>query len=71
MCVCVCVCVCVRVNTIFFLQNVEINDFSSSWANGLALCAILHSFLPDSIPFDDLTPTNRRQNFTVALNVAE
>ena len=52
-------------------QNVEVNDFSNSWANGLALCAVLHSFMPDSIPFDDLTPSNRRQNFTVALQAAE
>ena len=54
-----------------FTQNVEVKDFSSSFADGLALCAILHSFLPDEVPYDDLSPGNRRENFTVAMQVAE
>ena len=52
-------------------QNVEIKDFKQSWSDGLAFCAILHSFLPDKIPYDDLTPNNPRQNFTVAFDAAK
>ena len=55
----------------FFTQNVEVKDFSNSWANGLALCAIIHSFVPDLIPYDDLSPDNQRENYTIALQAAE
>jgi hypothetical protein len=51
-------------------QNVNIKDFRSSWADGLAFCAIMHSFLPDTIPYDDLTPEDRRKNFTLAFDAA-
>ena len=49
----------------------EVKDFSNSFANGLALCAILHSFVPDEIPYDDLSPDNPAENFGVALQVSE
>ena len=52
-------------------QNVEIKDFRQSWSNGLAFCAIIHSFLPDKIPYDDLTPDNPRENFTIAFEAAK
>ena len=61
----------IHLHSLFFTQNVEVKDFSNSWANGLALCAILHSFLPDVIPYDDLSPDNPRKNYTIALQAAE
>ena len=48
----------------------NVKDFRQSWSNGLAFCAILHSFLPDKIPYDDLTPDNPRKNFTIAFQAA-
>ena len=53
------------------MQNVEVKDFSHSFANGLALCAILHTFVPDDVPYDDLSPDNTAENFRVAMQVSE
>lgn len=53
------------------MQNVDIRDFRSSWSNGLAFCAIMHSFLPEAIPYDDLTAEDRRKNFTLAFDAAK
>ncbi|XP_045896720.1 EH domain-binding protein 1-like isoform X2 [Micropterus dolomieu] len=35
-------------------QGVKVTNFSTSWRNGLAFCAILHHFHPDKIDFDKL-----------------
>jgi len=58
-------CVCL------FPQNVNIQNFSSSWSNGMAFCALVHSFFPDAFDYDSLSPSNRRQNFEVAFSAAE
>ncbi|XP_066584014.1 cytospin-A isoform X7 [Prorops nasuta] len=52
-------------------RNIDITNFSSSWNDGLALCAILHSYLPDKIPYDTLTPVEKRRNFSIAFSAAE
>lgn len=52
-------------------RNIDITNFSSSWNDGLALCAILHSYLPDKIPYDSLTPSEKRRNFSLAFSAAE
>ncbi|XP_024943276.1 cytospin-A isoform X2 [Cephus cinctus] len=52
-------------------RNIDITNFSSSWNDGLALCAILHSYLPDKVPYDSLTPTEKRRNFSIAFSAAE
>ena len=51
-------------------QNVKITNFSSSWADGLAFCALIHSFLPDAFDYDQLNSTNRRHNFELAFETA-
>lgn len=51
--------------------NIDITNFSSSWNDGLALCALLHTYLPDQIPYSELTQTETRRNFTVAFQAAE
>ncbi|XP_042207445.1 cytospin-A-like isoform X2 [Homarus americanus] len=51
--------------------NVDITNFSSSWNDGLALCAILDTYLPDKINYKYLKPQNKRQNFQVAISAAE
>ncbi|XP_062714508.1 cytospin-A isoform X2 [Aedes albopictus] len=52
-------------------RNIDITNFSSSWNDGLALCAIMHSYLPDRIPYDKLSPNDKRRNFSLAFAAAE
>ncbi|KYM75876.1 Cytospin-A [Atta colombica] len=52
-------------------RNIDITNFSSSWNDGLALCAILHSYLPRKVPYDTLTPVEKRRNFSIAFSAAE
>uniref|UniRef100_UPI0037E95064 EH domain-binding protein 1-like protein 1 isoform X11 n=1 Tax=Semicossyphus pulcher TaxID=241346 RepID=UPI0037E95064 len=35
-------------------RGVKVTNFSTSWRNGLAFCAIMHHFHPDKIDFDQL-----------------
>ncbi|XP_053327146.1 smoothelin-like protein 1 isoform X2 [Spea bombifrons] len=52
-------------------KHVVITNFSSSWADGMALCALLHSYLPERIPYTQLRPLEKRRNLQLALQVAE
>lgn len=38
----------------FIFQNIDITNFSSSWNDGLAFCAVLHTYLPAHIPYQEL-----------------
>lgn len=51
-------------------EGVDIQNFTTSWANGLAMCALLNYFLPEKIPFDTLDPKDKRGNWTLAFKVA-
>merc|ERR1712043_143299 len=50
---------------------VDVTNFSSSWASGMAFCAPVHSFFPDAFDYQTLSPTNRAQNFELAFSTAE
>ncbi|CAK9298979.1 unnamed protein product [Gordionus sp. m RMFG-2023] len=52
-------------------KNVDITNFSRCWANGLAFCALIHSYYPDAFEFQELSPTNRRNNLEIAFKTAE
>ncbi|XP_029915476.1 smoothelin isoform X2 [Myripristis murdjan] len=52
-------------------ENVDIQNFSSSWSNGMAFCALVHNFFPEAFDYNSLSPSNRRQNFEVAFSTAE
>ncbi|XP_063814643.1 smoothelin-like protein 1 isoform X2 [Pseudophryne corroboree] len=52
-------------------EGVDIQNFSSSWSNGLAFCALILAFFPDAFDYDSLDPKNRRQNFQLAFSTAE
>ncbi|XP_025405258.1 serine-rich adhesin for platelets-like isoform X2 [Sipha flava] len=52
-------------------KNLQITNFSTSWSDGLAFCALIHHFYPEAFDFDKLKPENRRENFEIAFKVAE
>ncbi|KAF0886290.1 cytospin-A isoform X2 [Crocuta crocuta] len=52
-------------------QNIDITNFSSSWNDGLAFCALLHTYLPAHIPYQELNSQDKRRNFTLAFQAAE
>uniref|UniRef100_A0A8C1A5W6 Cytospin-A n=1 Tax=Cyprinus carpio carpio TaxID=630221 RepID=A0A8C1A5W6_CYPCA len=52
-------------------QNIDITNFSSSWNDGLAFCAVLHTYLPAHIPYQELSSQDKRRNFSLAFQAAE
>ncbi|XP_041956101.1 cytospin-A isoform X1 [Alosa sapidissima] len=52
-------------------QNIDITNFSSSWNDGLAFCAVLHTYLPAHIPYHELNSQDKRRNLTLAFQAAE
>lgn len=52
-------------------QGVSIENFSSSWCDGMAFCALVHRFFPDAFDFSSLVPKEREKNFTLAFQTAE
>ncbi|XP_041457124.1 serine-rich adhesin for platelets-like isoform X3 [Lytechinus variegatus] len=52
-------------------SGVNVTNFSSSWADGMAFCAVIHHYYPDSFDFNTLDPKQRRKNFDLAFNTAE
>ncbi|KAI4875205.1 hypothetical protein NFI96_010676 [Prochilodus magdalenae] len=52
-------------------EGVEIQNFSSSWADGLAFCALVHRFFPEGFDYCTLDPYDRKANFEKAFKTAE
>lgn len=52
-------------------QNIDIQNFSSSWSDGMAFCALVHSFFPTEFDYNSLSPANRKHNFELAFGTAE
>eukprot|EP00063_Salmo_salar_P017698 XP_013992533.1 PREDICTED: smoothelin-like protein 2 isoform X3 [Salmo salar] len=52
-------------------QNIDIHNFSSSWCDGMAFAALVHSFFPLVFDYNTLNPANRKHNFEVAFTTAE
>merc|ERR1719242_894265 len=55
--------------------GVNITNFSTSWKDGLAFCALIHKFNPTEFDFAELTndpsPANRKKNFDLAFDVGQ
>uniref|UniRef100_W5LH64 Smoothelin a n=1 Tax=Astyanax mexicanus TaxID=7994 RepID=W5LH64_ASTMX len=51
-------------------EGVNIQNFSSSWADGLAFCALVHRFFPEGFDYCTLDPYDRRANFEKAFKTA-
>eukprot|EP01090_Pellita_catalonica_P013067 TRINITY_DN3016_c0_g1_i1.p1 TRINITY_DN3016_c0_g1~~TRINITY_DN3016_c0_g1_i1.p1 ORF type:complete len:1544 (+),score=470.99 TRINITY_DN3016_c0_g1_i1:17-4648(+) len=53
-------------------DNVDVKNFTSSWKDGLAFCALIHKHRPDLIPnYNDLVATDAAKNLELAFSVAE
>ncbi|KAJ1653723.1 alpha-actinin [Dispira simplex] len=51
--------------------EVDVRDFTYSWQDGLAFCALIHRHRPDLFNFYDLDLTDRHRNTAFAFEVAE
>lgn len=52
-------------------QNIDIQNFSSSWSDGMAFCALVHSFFPLEFDYCCLSPSDCKHNFELAFGTAE
>ncbi|XP_030041714.1 smoothelin-like protein 2 [Microcaecilia unicolor] len=52
-------------------KKIDIQNFSSSWSDGMAFCALVHSFFPEAFDYNALDPANHKQNFELAFSTAE
>ncbi|KAK0153762.1 Smoothelin-like protein 2 [Merluccius polli] len=52
-------------------EGINIENFSSSWCDGLAFCALIHRYFPDAFDYSSLKAEERRKNFTLAFSTAE
>ncbi|XP_072309625.1 smoothelin [Eucyclogobius newberryi] len=52
-------------------EGVSIQNFSSSWKDGIAFCALVHRFFPDAFEYSTLNPNKPRDNFQLAFSTAE
>lgn len=50
--------------------NITVKNFSSSWSDGMAFCALIHRFSPSLIDFDKLDPANAAENVKLAFDIA-
>lgn len=51
-------------------KEVDVQDFSSSWSDGLALCALIHCHRPDLLDYDKLNKSDRHGNTRLAFQAA-
>jgi hypothetical protein len=52
-------------------KNVKIDNFTTSWQDGLGMCALIHRHRPDLINYEQLTKDNALHNLNLAFDVAE
>ncbi|KAG0129068.1 calponin homology domain-containing protein [Tuber indicum] len=51
-------------------EEIDITDFSTSWNNGLAFCALLDFHRPDLIDYDSLDKSDHKGNTALAFKIA-
>lgn len=52
-------------------QDVNVENFTSSWVDGFALCALIHCHRPDLLDYHALDPVDRFSNTKLAFDIAE
>ncbi|XP_041071763.1 alpha-actinin-2 isoform X3 [Carcharodon carcharias] len=52
-------------------KNVNVQNFHTSWKDGLALCALIHRHRPDLIDYSKLQKDDALYNLNLALEIAE
>ncbi|ETM36872.1 hypothetical protein F441_17016 [Phytophthora nicotianae CJ01A1] len=50
--------------------TVEVKNFSGSWADGMAFCALIHRYAPTLIDFNSLNPKDAQTNVKLAFDIA-
>ncbi|XP_022095721.1 alpha-actinin, sarcomeric-like isoform X1 [Acanthaster planci] len=52
-------------------NNVRVQNFHTSWKDGLAFCALIHRHRPELIDYNSLSKDDPRKNLELAFEVAE
>jgi len=52
-------------------RDVKVDNFTTSWQNGLAFCALIHRHRPDLLDYEPLDKANAAENLELAFRIAE
>lgn len=51
--------------------DVDVRNFTSSWTDGLAFCALLHRYRPDLLDYNKLDKQDHKNNMELAFRLAD
>ncbi|XP_035662716.1 F-actin-monooxygenase MICAL3-like isoform X8 [Branchiostoma floridae] len=52
-------------------KHVRVENLTTSWRSGMALCAVIHRYKPELIDYDSLNPEDVAKNNQLAFDIAE
>lgn len=58
-------------NTLKAYPNIKVTNFTKSWHNGMAFCALIHKFRPKLLDINSCSPTDSKGNLQKAFDAAE
>ncbi|CAF0703528.1 unnamed protein product [Brachionus calyciflorus] len=62
---------CSKLTNHRLFNDLAVNDFSTSWKNGLAFCAIIYHFRPNLIDLNRLSETDAKSNLKQAFSATD